>query len=368
MKAFSIEPVDTWFFRDGTPYSIDTGSQMDVGGPFPPSPFSVAGALRATLAAARGWNGAGRWQEEFNATLGDGPDDLGRLNLQGPFVVQNHELLLPAPRHLWTREVKGSRELGFSRVGSGLACDLGTGAILPNTVDGAKPVSRAWVVKSVFEKILKGIVPRPEELISETTLWSEEPRTGIQRDLTTRTAREGMLYSSRHFRLREGTALVVAASGLPPDWPAPSGAYPFGGESRLAYWHESLSDLNIEMPIDRIFEEGRFTLIALTPLHLSHQVCLGRTPLTELGRVIVKTACMDRPIRIGGWDSLSRQPRPMRSYVPPGTVLFCECQDRAAMRSAIDQMSGRIPVVGETSDAGFGCVALGTWIETKEPA
>ena len=122
------------------------------------------------------------------------------------------------------------------------------------------------------------------------------------------------------------------------------------------------------MPIDRIFEEGRFTLIALTPLHLSHQVCLGRTPLTELGRVIVKTACMDRPIRIGGWDSLSRQPRPMRSYVPPGTVLFCECQDRAAMRSAIDQMSGRIPVVGETSDAGFGCVALGTWIESKEPA
>lgn len=368
MKAFSIEPVDTWFFRDGTPYSIDTGSQMDVGGAFPPSPSSVAGALRATLAAGRGWNGVGRWPGEFNATLGDGPDDLGRLKLQGPFVVQNEELLLPIPRHLWVREVGGAEELGFARAGSSVTCDLGPGAILPNTVDGAKPVSRKWVGKSVFEKILKGIVPRPEELISETTLWSEEPRTGIQRNLKTRTAGERMLYSSRHFRLREGTTLVVTASGLPPDWPVPSGAYPFGGESRLAYWREWSGDLNLKMPVDRICDEGRFILIALTPLDLSHEVRLGQIPLDDLGEIQVKTACMDRPIRIGGWDSLSRQPRPMRSYVPPGTVFFCECQDKMALRSAIDQMGDRMPVVGETSDAGFGCVALGTWTESKELA
>ena len=368
MNAFSIEPVDTWFFRDGTPYSIDTGSQMDVGGPFPPSPFSTAGALRATLATSRGWSGVGRWPESFNATLGDGPDDLGRLRLQGPFVVQKDELLLPAPRHLWAREVGGTRELGFAGVGSGVTCDLGAGAFLPTAVDGAKPVSGAWIRKPAFERILKGAVPRADEMISEAMLWNEEPRTGIQRDVATRTAREGMLYSSRHFRLREGTALVVTASGLPPDWPAPVGVYPFGGESRLAFWHEWSGDLNLEMPLDRICEEGRFILIALTPLNLSHQVCLGQTSLADLGDMRVKTACIDRPIRIGGWDSLSRQPRPMRSYAPPGTVFFCECQDRTALRSAIDQMGDRMPVVGETSDAGFGCVALGTWIESKEPA
>jgi CRISPR-associated protein Cmr3 len=288
--------------------------------------------------------------------------------LQGPFVLQKDELLLPAPRHLWAREVEGTPELGFAGVGSGVMCDLGTGAFLPAIVDGAKPVSRAWVKKSVFERILKGIVPKPEELISEAMLWNEEPRTGIQRDLATRTAREGMLYSSRHFRLREGTALVVAASGMPPDWLPPSGVYPFGGESRLAFWHEWSGNLNLEMPLNRICDEGRLILIALTPLDLSHEVRLGQIPLIDLGGVQVKTACMDRPIRIGGWDSLSRQPRPMRSYVSPGTVFFCESQDKAALRSAIDQMGDGMPVVGETSDAGFGCVALGTWIESKEPA
>ncbi len=366
MKAFSIEPVDTWFFRDGTPYSIETGSQLDVGGAFPPSPSSVAGALRWTLAAARGWKGVGRWPEEFNATLGDGPDDLGRLRLQGPFLAQNEELLLPAPLHLWTREVEGVEALGFTSVGSGVVCDLGPGAVLPTSVDGAKPVSRKWVEKSAFEGILEGVLP--DKLISETELWSEESRTGIQRNPATRTVGEDGLYSSRHFRLQKGAALLVSATGLPPDWPPPSGAYPFGGESRMAYWHEWSGEIKLKMPIDRICEEGRFILVALTPLDLSHQVCLGQSPLTDLGGSFVKSACLDRPLRIGGWDSLSRQPRAMRSYVAPGTVFFCECKDTRALRSAIDQMGDRIPVIGANTDAGFGCVALGTWIETKESA
>ncbi|MGD0775994.1 MAG: type III-B CRISPR module-associated Cmr3 family protein [Candidatus Solibacter sp.] len=366
MKAFSIEPVDTWFFRDGTPYSIEIGSQLDVGGAFPPSPSSVAGALRATLAAAHGWNGVGPWPVEFNNTLGNGPNDLGHLRLQGPFVLQNEELLLPAPRHLWTREVERVPESRFARIGSGVLCDLGGDVLLPSAVDGAKPVSKAWVRKSAFEDILNGALP--DKLIPEADLWCEESRTGIQRNPATRTVGENGLYSSRHFRLQKGTALMMSATGLPPDWPLPSGAYPFGGESRLAYWQQWSGDLALKMPIDRICEEGRFILIALTPLDLNHQLCLGRTPLTDLGGALVKSACMDRPIRIGGWDSLSRQPRPMRSYVPPGTVFFCECQDKTALRSAIDQMGDRMPVVGETSDAGFGCVALGMWIETKEPA
>jgi len=368
VKAFYIEPADTWFFRDGTPYSIETGSQLDVGGSFPPSPPSVAGALRATLATARGWDGSKRWPTEFNDTLGNGPHDLGRLRLQGPFVVQKNELLLPVPRHLWHR-IEGEPELGFSRVGSGVACDLdcGPGAFLPIAVDGAKPLTRKWVRHAAFEKILEGIAPHRDDLIPEDKLWSEEPRTGIQRNPTTRTASEGGLYSSRHFRLQEGTALLMATTGLPPEWPLPSGAHPFGGESRLAYWQQWSGNLSLKMPVNRICEDGRFILIALTPLDLSLQACLGRTPLTDLGGALVKSACMDRPIRIGGWDSLSRQPRAMRSYVPPGTVFFCECRDKAALRSAIDQVGDRIPAVGGGTEAGFGCVALGTWIESKEP-
>ncbi len=362
MRMFAFEPLDTWFFRDGTPYSIDTGPQLDVGGSFPPSPFSMAGAMRAALATARGWDGRGRWPREFNTTLGDGPEDFGCLHMQGPFLLHGSDLLFPAPRHLWKRE----DTLGFALPGGEMTCDLGPGVRAPLIPDRAAVVSHRWVRRKVFEAILNGQPPRNGDLQKEP--WVEEPRTGIQRDPTTRTVRESMLYSSRHFRLRKHTALLVSVDGLPADWPLPNSLCPFGGESRMAYCREWAGSLTLRMPLDQIWADGRFVLIALTPLDLGRDVCLGQAPLADLGGARVVAACMDRPLRIGGWDSLSRQPRPMRSYVPPGTTLFCECPDRGALRAAIERICDGMPLpsVGGGRNAGFGCVALGTWVEEKE--
>jgi CRISPR-associated protein Cmr3 len=362
VRIFAFEPVDTWFFRDGTPYSIDTGPQLDVGGSFPPSPFSMAGAMRAALATARGWDGTGRWPREFNTTLGDGPDDLGCLRLQGPFLTHGSELLFPAPRHLWKRE----DQLGFALPGGEMICDLGLTVRTPRVPDRAAVVFHRWVRRVVFEAILNAQPPAKEDLEEEP--WVEESRTGIQRDPITRTVREHMLYSTRHFRVKERTALLVGVDGLPADWPVPDGPCPFGGESRTAYCQEWAGSLRLSMPVDRICADGRFVLIALTPLDLSRQVCLGHAPLADLGGARVVAACMDRPLRIGGWDSLSRQPRPMRSYVPLGTVLFCECPDRGALRVAIERICDGMPLpsIGGGRNSGFGCVALGTWVEEKE--
>ncbi|MGE5488298.1 MAG: type III-B CRISPR module-associated Cmr3 family protein [bacterium] len=365
MRIFAFEPVDTWFFRDGAPYSIDTGPQLDVGGSFPPSPFVMAGAMRAALATARGWDGTGRWPREFNATLGDGPDNLGCLSLKGPFLIHKGELLFPAPRHLWTREDR----LGFALPGGEMICDLGLRIRMPRVPDRAAVVSRRWVRRTIFEAILNGQLPAGKDLGKDP--WLEEARTGIQRDPTTRTVRESMLYSSRHFRLRKHTALLVSVDGLPADWPLPNSLCPFGGESRMAYcqeWAGSPTVLTLRMPLEQICADGRFVLIALTPLDLDRAVCLGQTPLADLGGARVVAACMDRPLRIGGWDSLSRQPRPMRSYVPPGTVFFCECADRGALRAALERIRDGMPPpsIGGGSNYGFGCVALGTWVEEKE--
>jgi CRISPR-associated protein Cmr3 len=362
VRIFAFEPVDTWFFRDGRPYSIDTGPQLDVGGSFPPSPLLMAGAMRAALATARGWDGTGRWPREFNTTLGDGPDDLGRLSLQGPFVRHENELLFPAPRHLWKRK----DQLGFALPGGEMICDLGLRVRMPRVPDRAELVSDRWVRQAKFEAILNGELPGKEDL--KKGPWVEELRTGIQRDSTTRTVGEHMLYSSRHFRLKKGTELLVSVDGLPADWPVPDSPCPFGGESRMAYCREWRASLTLRMPLERICADGRFVLIALTPLDLGRDVCLGQAPLAELGGARVVAACMDRPHRVGGWDSLSRQPRPMRSYVPPGTVFFCECPDRATLRTAIERIGDGMPLpsIGGRRNAGFGCVALGMWVEEKE--
>ena len=68
-------------------------------------------------------------------------------------------------------------------------------------------------------------------------------------------------------------------------------------------------------------DSGRAALIALSPLDLADGVCIGKEPLEELGGAVVVSACVARPLRVGGWDSLARRPLPLRSVLPRIAVL-----------------------------------------------
>ena len=81
MTGVRLEPLDTWFFRDGTPFTADSAPQEDVRSLFPPHPPTVAGALRAALALSRGWSGRGRWSQEIAGVLGDGPERVSVVRL-----------------------------------------------------------------------------------------------------------------------------------------------------------------------------------------------------------------------------------------------------------------------------------------------
>ena len=93
--------------------------------------------------------------------------------------------------------------------------------------------------------VLRGELPAPDDVVSNRTLWNDEPRIGLERNPDTRTAEEGLLYSTRHVRLACGVSLGVRIDGLPPDWRPPFGrTLSFGGESRTAacrQWNAALS-------------------------------------------------------------------------------------------------------------------------------
>ena len=52
MIGVELQPVDTWFFRDGTPFTMGKAPQENVGSVFPPHPATVVGAIRAALRGA----------------------------------------------------------------------------------------------------------------------------------------------------------------------------------------------------------------------------------------------------------------------------------------------------------------------------
>ena len=375
MTGVRLEPLDTWFFRDGTPFTADSAPQEDVRSLFPPHPPTVVGALRAALALSRGWSGRGRWSEEIAGVLGDGPESLGVLSLDGPFVLRNEEPLFRAPRHLLgANEPDGWRPAAFLRPGAPVECDLGADIRLPEMSAARsgddwsrrKAGDNQWLTPAGMNAVLRGELPAPDHIVSNRTLWSDEPRIGLERNPDTRTAEEGLLYSTRHVRLACGVSLGVRIDGLPPDWRPPFGrTLSFGGESRTAAWREWNAALSLDAPLPTTTNAGRVTVIALTPLDLADDVCLGRKPLAELGGARVVCACLDRPLRIGGWDSLARRPLPLRSVLPPGSVLFCEGAAPERLRDVITT-GGRLARVGARQPLGFGLAALGAWPRDQE--
>ena len=371
MIGVQLHPVDTWFFRDGTPFTADSAPQENVDSLFPPHPPTLVGALRAALAYANGWNGAAPWPARIRDVLGDGPD-LGALRFCDPFLLREEEPLFPAPRHLLgTSDSDGWTPACFLRPGRPVACDLGNDVRLPEAAAAQQDSGRfevgsgQWLTREGMNAVLRGEYPGGGEVVSSACLWSTELRIGLARDNATRTAKEGMLYSTRHVRPRHGVSLGMRIVGLPADWKHPFGRLsPFGGESRFAECREWKADMALDVPPDRIIGAREVVLVALSPLDIEGGIHVGKA-FDELGGARVVSACLDRPQRIGGWDSLTRRPLPLRSVLPPGSTLFCEIPDPSRFADAVTA-GDRLARIGSRQEWGFGLVALGVWPDSQE--
>lgn len=387
MTGLRLEPLDTLFFRDGTPFTADSTPQDGVDSLFPPHPPTVAGAVRAALARANGWNGQGRWPESLCRVLGDGWEHPGTLSIDGPFLLYGEEPAFRAPQHLLgATGASGWRPRLLLRPGPAALCDLGDTVRLPVAPpsmkeSGALAASDGnWLTRAGMEAVLCGRCPAENEVLESRVLWRQESRIGLERQQGTRTAEEGMLYSSTHVRLIQGrpgsqltdrvgdVSLGARVSGIPESWSLPVGdLVPLGGESRLAECRGWSVDPALDVPRDEIVDGRRAVVIALSPLDLDGAVDENGLTL-EIpggGEVEIVCACLDRPLRIGGWDSLTRRPHSLRSVLAPGSVFFCEVAEPRRFLAAMTGGTG-LPSLGRRQAFGFGAVALGIWPAESE--
>ncbi len=359
-----LSAIDTWFFRDGTPFDMKGSPQSGVVGVFPPYPPTIAGAIRAALARRNGWDGRGRWKGELAAILGDGPADLGRLQISGPFVLCCGAPLFRMPRHVLGRVDAGGHWVPAALLRPSreqVQSDLGANVRLPEVAGGTSLRAGAgrWVTLGGLQRLLDGQLPLAEDVIHESALWTGEGRVGIERTPASRTAADGALYSTQHTRPAADVSLGVEIDGLPPDWRGPMGdVISLGGEGRLAACEAW--DAKPKLAFDGPAHDTRAALIvALTPVLLGNA---SSEPVLPGARII--SACTERPLRIGGWDTGARAPLPLRNAAPPGSVWFCELDDANAFRAAITNGLVR---AGAATAAGFGLCAVGDaprWEET----
>lgn len=365
-RTYKLTPVDTWFFRDGRPYNQGESYLTYIKSLFPPFAMTAVGAIRASIARGMGWNGKGDWSSDIKTKLGNGPD-LSPLSFKGPYLIRDkegkQEVLFPAPLHLLGKHNEGEEpeweQFTLLQPGKGLDCDIGDQVRLPTSKNatGLKSLYGCYLTSSDLAVVLKGGDLSKIRPVKGRDLWDFDFLVGIERNFETRTTVEGALYSISRVRLNSGVGLAVEVNGLEVGM-EPQSPLPFGGEGRLAYIDQMDDQIKVpDAPDLKSDSTIRFTVTHLTPAHFEEK-WLG--PGEELPGLIgskIVSACLERPVRIGGWDTVKREPLPLKPFLPGGSTWFCEAaSDRAEV---IRKHNGKY--IGKYSQYGFGEIAIGLW-------
>jgi len=362
-KLWKCNALDSLFFRDSSPYNAGEGGQGQVAANFPPFMTTVQGAVRTALAAGQGWSPEEqhKWPEELGT-----PEDLGELNLKGPYLFKGEEVLFPAPL-LYLQKKEGEKiACTFLVPGEKTKCDLGEKR-LPQPVSplkGAKAPGGYWLKKSGLEKVLAGQKPAEEDMQEQQSLWKTENRTGIGLDQDTRTTEDRMIYYCAQVRPEKDVTLGVVVSGVPEEWhrqvpPVVS----LGGEGRLAEITVEDNRKNI-LPSPVLTPEGgriNFTVVLITPGYYEKNTggVIKNGPPGIPGRCI--SACIGRIQQVGGWDIVNCRPRPLYPVIPAGSAWFFQAGEEEV--DHIRSLHGKC--LGMKTEYGFGQIVIGCWRDMK---
>ena len=361
MDLLTFTPQDTLFFRDGRPFDQEDGSAY-IPGLFPPSPETLVGAARASWAKkSRKWSGKGReqWSDELSKLLGGDDDQLANnIRFSGPIVLYNKKPVYPVPCMLLGENGKTDNMVLLAPSRNEMETDLGW-TKLPEpqgSAEGMEQISDYWLTENGLGKLLDFQLPDKDDFIEQGELFQPEPRVGIQLDPKSRTTKNQALYAILHSRCAEAVNLAMGVENAPFQT---EGFTPLGGEARYV-WLEHLADTPLPVPEKPEFHPDsdgcvRYTVHILSP-YAPKAMLKPNQGIEGLPGTLV-SACLLRPQRWGGWDSVNFKPKPARPHIPPGSVLFMEANADEIER--IKQLHGT--TIGQRSSWGFGLITTGIW-------
>ncbi|NWF75603.1 MAG: type III-B CRISPR module-associated protein Cmr3 [Nitrospirae bacterium] len=371
MKIF-IEPNDVLMFRDGRPFA--GGDDHFARGIFPPSPATIYGALRSHMLSNKSGefdtfkSDASKISKHITDEIGT-PDKLGLFALtQFTLAKRNGSIIeqfFTMPKDVVKK--KGSEDLrhyglmpqNFSE--GKIMTDLPSGLInmwYPSE-DTMEAVSGFLSVKEMAD-YLNGKVP---SIVAETKyLFDKEERTGIRKSKTLRSVETGGLYSVEYFRLNKdvGFAVEVENTNLLPE----SGILRLGGDNRAAkYSKASWNGIHAENIKKKIAQNNHFKLVLTTPAifkkgwipeGIDSNTMQGAINGIELKLI---SACLGKPVGIGGYDFVKNHPKVMKKAVPAGSVYYFELKE-----GAVDSLFDRLwlkSISDERAQEGFGITLIG---------
>ena len=379
MEVLQLEPLDVFSIRSARPFDI--GGVVHADFVWPPPPWTVLGALRGALSELLGLPAVeyGRLEsnhpkfEAVKQVLGE-PNGPAKFQI-GPVLpaVQNGtqlSLRWPVPADIVAVE-EGERRQRLERLEAieppaGTACSMKsrrTYILIP------PPRLQEHAAKSprirAFDDELLG-----QWLQGVTTLstggtesdFETEPRIGIQIDPESNTVVEGRFYVRTAVQLKKDRVLALPivdkGQGIP--WDQLEGhAVRFGADGHLVRIRKPQAAQVPSCP-------------ASAPLHRARLLCVGPIHPDDISAlensrpaVRVLAVAAGKPVKIGGWHLVAEKrngkehqkgPRTLRTYYPPGTVLYVESESN--LREFHCQ---NLAQSAEEKAAGFGFCLVGLW-------
>ena len=313
-QILRINPFDTFFFRDGKPFTMGDDTWADS--IFPPSPSVIYGALRTAWIS-----------EQKDGFTPENIKESEKLTIKGIFVEFNrNDIALPSPRDLvHEKNVKSNKyllELSPNRVVSKCSLSMVATQLQDKFVEEFN--TNALLRYSAYENYLKANIKTVQV---EDNYLIEESKIGIGRQFNTHTTQEGSLYRVDMRRFKdEPTSIVVEIEGL--TFPSKSNIR-LGGEGKIAQY-ESIEAGYCDITAPSNFKNNSFKLCLATP-SVFEQGWLPKwinatTFEGEYKGIKVKllAVTLAKPVSIGGFDIQLREPKTMYRAIPSGSVYHFE--------------------------------------------
>ena len=395
-KIWEFSAADNWFFGSGNPMNAGESGWRES--QFPPTGLTLQGAIRTAVLYFTGAD-----IENFKKGLDCLPENggsllaeigcaksLGALDLAGPFLSRNNELLFPVPLDLLykakhAREINAPAYVFLKPATTSVECDLGHVHLPVMNSSGYKVLENHYLGYADMLKALKGEGDglKPIPLFSDEanpsrkhceSLADKEPKVGLARDNQTRLNKDSMLFSISSVRPRAGLSLKSRVRGISPaHTPPPSGfLQQLGGEGKLA--EINITDCradNFQIPekqLKIVDKKLRFKLVFIQPALMPVAGWLPEnfdSEPTEAGwvgelnhsPVTIVSACIGKSLKFGGWDLEKSESKPHQAFIPAGSVYFCEAEKQYLPQ--IEKLHDS--KLGDKQQLGFGHVLLGLW-------
>ena len=380
MKLF-LQPNDTFFFRDGRPFT--KGEQSEGHSIFPPLPSTVLGALRSAYIAEFGdlplFDSGG-----MRNTIGTPESLCDAIQLRGVFLVSNRDnqldMFFPVPldlvykkseertRHTPLHELTPTSKNFTSNDVSNTILAWSNSESIDSDADGLLDMVD---IEQYLEK-----APINLQLISRTTFIEPETKIGIARSGDTLSSEDHMLYrmNMSRFKNNDGSYGFVADYECNKSLPKAGGLLKLGGEGKSFVYRDidlDVDSLSSHLDTVRVSikSTGIFKLYFATPtifkngwlpLWLASDNLSGEYPLEDKPPISLRliTAAVGKPITVGGWSMAKGQAKPTYRAVPAGSVYYFELIDRSRIDDLIDAFHYQ-NISDERSEEGFGLALIG---------